>query len=144
VAYTIDPEYEDEVREYLDFREKNGYTVHTVDIYNLVSGREEVIIPSCTVYVGLATNPAFVGPEPLDYLSHRIWSCTGPSGPNRDYLYALAKAIRELAPASHDLHLASLEERVRALEAAEAELDGTNADEGTGQAVISNGNGHVK
>ncbi|KZT61865.1 ChaC-like protein [Calocera cornea HHB12733] len=121
VAYTIDPAFEDEVRAYLDYREKNGYSVHTEDIYNLVDGKEQLIIPQCILYVGLASNPSFVGPEPLDYLSHRIWSCTGPSGRNRDYLYGLAKAIRELAPGSHDVHLANLEARVQALEAAEGE-----------------------
>ncbi|KAJ2913189.1 hypothetical protein MD484_g7238, partial [Candolleomyces efflorescens] len=35
VAYTIDPAYVAEVRDYLDYREKDGYTMETLDVYGL-------------------------------------------------------------------------------------------------------------
>jgi len=116
IAYNIDPVYEDEVREYLDIREKNGYTVDSVDIWGVVDGVEKVVVPKATVYVGTIDNPAFVGSEPIDKLAERIWQCIGPSGRNKDYLYHLADAVRALAPESHDSHLIALESAVRAID----------------------------
>lgn len=52
-----------------------------------------------------------VGSEPLDDLAKAIWSSVGPSGPNKEYMLKLAAAVRELAPESHDSHLAALEVR---------------------------------
>ncbi|KAL1692213.1 ChaC-like protein [Schizophyllum commune] len=117
IAYTIDPAYESEVRDYLDYREKDGYTLETIDIYGIVDGKEEVIIPNVIsrplrwheCYVGRNDNPSFVGSEPLDDLAHRIYTSVGPSGPNKEYLYRLADAVRELSPSSHDSHLFVLE-----------------------------------
>nr|VWO95205.1 MTP1 [Ganoderma boninense] len=57
IAYTIDPAYENEVRDYLDYREKDGYTLEEVDIYGLVHGQEQIILPKC--YVGRPDNPSF-------------------------------------------------------------------------------------
>ncbi|KAF8508760.1 ChaC-like protein [Gautieria morchelliformis] len=109
IAYTIDPKYESEVREYLDYREKDGYTVDSTDVYAIVDGKEQVVVPQ--VYVGRNDNPSFVGSEPLDALAEHIWSSVGPSGRNkaRDYLYDLAAAVRKLAPESYDSHLFALE-----------------------------------
>ncbi|KAI0824689.1 ChaC-like protein [Trametes gibbosa] len=114
VAYTIDPEYESEVRDYLDYREKDGYTLEEIDIHGLVDGHEQVVIRKC--YVGLPDNPSFIGSEPIDRLAEHIWRSVGPSGPNKDYLYHLTEAVRRLAPESHDSHLFELETRCRALD----------------------------
>ncbi|KAG6834305.1 hypothetical protein H0H93_010592 [Arthromyces matolae] len=145
VAYTIDPPYEAEVRDYLDYREKDGYTMESVDIYGIDGDKEVVVIPKAICYVGRDDNPSFgkqlllrllqsvlnslieltlVGSEPLDLLAQRIWSSVGPSGKNKgvvdsliqDYLYNLARAIKDLSPNSHDSHLSALEQRVRALD----------------------------
>ncbi|VDB85107.1 unnamed protein product [Peniophora sp. CBMAI 1063] len=118
VAYTIDPLYAAEVRDYLDYREKDGYTMEQVNLYGVVDGKETVIIHDCVCYVGRNDNPSFVGSEPLDDLAKTIWSSVGPSGPNKEYMLNLASAVRELAPESHDSHLAALEERIRALDRA--------------------------
>ncbi|KAF8588518.1 ChaC-like protein [Ramaria rubella] len=115
IAYTIDPEYEVEVRNYLDYREKDGYTINFTDVYAVVDGREQVVVPQVStsfVYVGRNDNPSFVGPEPLDGLAEHIWYSVGPSGRNKDYLYDLAKAVRQLAPESYDSHLFALEVRL--------------------------------
>ncbi|TDL22315.1 ChaC-like protein [Rickenella mellea] len=117
IAYTIDPVYSAEVRDYLDYREKDGYTVEYVDVFGHdAAGKEIVVVPSAMTYVGRPDNPSFMGPEPLDKLAHRIWLSSGPSGRNKDYLYALVDAVRRLAPESHDSHLFALETRVRALD----------------------------
>ncbi|KAF7349040.1 Gamma-glutamylcyclotransferase [Mycena venus] len=135
VAYTIDPEFEADVRAYLDYREKDGYTMESMPIYGVEDGVEKVIIPnvrslridsffqyrlsSCRhthCYVGRRDNPSFIGSEPLPDLAHRIWISVGPSGPNKEYLYNLANAVRELSPESYDKHLFALEELVKALD----------------------------
>ncbi|KAH7884081.1 ChaC-like protein [Phlebopus sp. FC_14] len=116
IAYTIDPLYVSEVREYLDYREKDGYTLETLDIYTIEDGAEKVIIHNAYCYVGRPDNPSFIGSEPIDVLAKRIWESVGPSGKNKDYLYQLADAIKVLAPASHDSHLFALETRIRALD----------------------------
>ncbi|KIJ45049.1 hypothetical protein M422DRAFT_29905 [Sphaerobolus stellatus SS14] len=129
IAYTIDPTHEEEVRAYLDYREKDGYTVDMTDVYAIVNGKEQVVVPKVcmhTVYVGRKDNPSFVGAEPLDGLARHIWKSVGPSGKNKDYLYNLADAVRKLAPESYDSHLYALEERLRGLDA-EAEREGFSA-----------------
>ncbi|KAF8310907.1 ChaC-like protein [Cantharellus anzutake] len=119
IAYTIAPVYAAETKTYLDYREKNGYSEATVDVWGLRDGEEVVIRPN--VYVGQPDNPAFVGSEPYDKLAKHIWSHQGASGQNKDYLYKLSESIRRLAPESHDSHLFTLERMVRAIDAAEAQ-----------------------
>ncbi|CDR98778.1 hypothetical protein [Sporisorium scitamineum] len=104
VSFTIDPEHAEVVRQYLDYREKNGYSAMHVPLYTKSKdeqgGEEELVLKNALVYVGLPSNPAFVGPQSLDALAQRIYTCAGPSGPNPEYLLNLAKAVRELAPQS--------------------------------------------
>lgn len=118
VTYTIDPLHAEEVREYLDFREKNGYTPQSVDVHGIrADTNEEYVVNKDTlVYVGLPDNPAFVGPSPLDQLSERIFTCQGPSGKNDEYLLNLATVTRKLSPQSVDSHLFELEKRVLQLQ----------------------------
>jgi len=116
VAYTIDPAYAAEVRDYLDYREKDGYTMEEVDIHGVENGQEKLLIHKAVCYVGRNDNPSFLGSEPLDQLADRIWRSVGPSGRNKDYLYNLAAAVRKLAPESHDSHLYALETRIRELD----------------------------
>ena len=114
VSFTIDPEHAAIVRQYLDYREKNGYSPMNVPLYTKSpdDGEEKLVLKNALVYVGLPSNPAFVGPQSLDALAQRIYTCAGPSGPNPEYLLNLAKAVRELAPHSVDHHLFSLEKRL--------------------------------
>lgn len=119
VSFTIDPEHAPVVRQYLDYREKNGYSAMHVPLYTRDSDdaeKEIVVLKNALVYVGLPSNPAFVGPQSLDALAQRIYTCAGPSGPNPEYLLNLAKAVRELAPQSVDQHLFSLEKRLLLLQ----------------------------
>ncbi|KAL5534764.1 hypothetical protein ACEPAG_1228 [Sanghuangporus baumii] len=116
IAYTIDPQHDEVVREYLDYREKDGYTVESVDVYDVEDGQEKVVIHGVITYVGKPENPSFIGSEPIEDLAQRIYVSVGPSGPNKGYLYELANAVRKLAPESHDSHLTALERRVRELD----------------------------
>ncbi|KAH6903404.1 hypothetical protein BKA70DRAFT_1566641 [Coprinopsis sp. MPI-PUGE-AT-0042] len=57
VAYTIHPVYVVEVRDYLDYREKDGYMLETLDIYNVdANGDDRVVIYN----VGLRTQSCFL------------------------------------------------------------------------------------
>ncbi|KAF9221278.1 ChaC-like protein [Gyrodon lividus] len=116
VAYTIDPLYISAVRDYLDHREKDGYTLEKLDIYTIEDGAEKVIMYNAYCYVGRPDNPSFIGSEPIDALAERIWNSVGPSGRNKDYLYQLAESVRKLAPASYDSHLFALETKLRELD----------------------------
>ncbi|KAI5992225.1 ChaC-like protein [Pisolithus albus] len=116
IAYAINPLYESEVRDYLDYREKDGYTLETLDVYTIEDGIDKVIVHNAYCYVGRPHNPSFVGSEPLGDLADRIWRSVGPSGRNKDYLYQLAECVRKLAPVSFDSHLFTLEDRVRELD----------------------------
>jgi len=124
VAFTIDPTHAKEVRAYLDHREKDGYTLERVDVYGLVDGvHETVVIPGAECYVGRNDNPSFVGSEPLGALTDTIWHAVGPSGPNKDYVYNLAAAIRALAPEAYDSHLFALEAGLRELDRVSASIE---------------------
>ncbi|KAE8257205.1 hypothetical protein A4X13_0g2510 [Tilletia indica] len=123
VSYTIDPAHAVEVQEYLDYREKNGYSAQRVDVFALDANGERVRVrQDCLLYVGLPDNEAFVGPEPMDLLAERIISCSGPSGPNHEYVLKLAEAVRGL-PDSSDPYLFELEQKVLALLARDGRLD---------------------
>lgn len=118
ISYTIDPVHADEVRAYLDHREKNGYTAMWEPIYGFHEDDPQtprILVPEALVYVGLPENPAFVGPQPLDELAERIFLSQGPSGRNDEYLFRLADAVRALTPESADHHLFTLEQKVRTL-----------------------------
>jgi len=112
--------------------------VEILDVYGIVDGHEQVNVAGVSLgispgsqfvfffdmqalcYIGRTDNPSFIGSEPVDSLADRIWRSVGPSGPNKDYMYDLAEAVRKLAPESHDSYLYDLETRLR-------KLDGDNS-----------------
>ncbi|KAF4124045.1 glutathione-specific gamma-glutamylcyclotransferase [Geosmithia morbida] len=117
VAYRIKPEKVPEVKEYLDIREINGYTIHYTPFHPAGEGDGEGGSPIRTlVYIGTPDNEQFVGPQDPQELAEHIFRCVGPSGPNPDYLLSLDAALEELDPESGDVHIHDLAERVRALQ----------------------------
>ncbi|EMG47525.1 hypothetical protein G210_2115 [Candida maltosa Xu316] len=80
VAYYIAPEHVEEVKEYLDVREQNGYTSHKVPFHILdieknhayekfkdeISQNDEGYYIESMIYIGTIENEAFVGPESLE------------------------------------------------------------------------------
>jgi glutathione-specific gamma-glutamylcyclotransferase len=105
VAYLIDHT----VFEHLDHREKNGYERNDVEL-QFVNERAGGI-----VYIAHRDNHAFLGDSPLDNVARQILESRGPSGTNREYLYELAAALRNLD--ADDPHVFELEAHVKALEA---------------------------
>jgi len=116
IAYTIDSSHQIEVQAYLDYREKDGYTMEIVDVFTMNNGYEDVIAAGAYCYIGRTDNPSFIGSEPLDVTADYIWRSAGQSGRNKDYLYDLAQAVRQLAPESYDPHLDALETKLRNLD----------------------------
>jgi len=117
VAYRIPQESLQAVLEYLDIREMNGYTTHQTTFHPAASTGIAKSF-STLVYIGTPDNPQFVGnpPPEVDELAEHIWRSVGPSGENRDYLYNLDVALRELCPEAEDEHIHDLADRVRKIE----------------------------
>lgn len=117
-AYRISAGHVDEVKEYLDIREINGYSIHYTAFHAAPSegdGRAEQTI-RCMVYIGTPENAQFTGVQEPQALAEHIWQSRGPSGLNRDYLLGLEGALKELGPGSGDVHVEDLARRVRAIE----------------------------
>ncbi|KAL8757608.1 MAG: hypothetical protein Q9199_002084 [Rusavskia elegans] len=110
-AYHIPPEHVKEVQEYLDIREMNGYSIQYTRFQP--ASNAERLIERCMVYIGLPSNPQFLGPQDLDRLAARIWRCKGPSGENRNYLFMLEDALKGLGEGAEDEHVENLAKRTR-------------------------------
>lgn len=113
VAYQIGEEDRLGVMSHLDFREKNGYERYEVKFHPLQQSSSPIDL---IVYVATEDNASYAGPKPIPDIARQILNSTGPSGRNRDYLYNLAEAFRQLFPNEHDGHLFALEDEVRRLE----------------------------
>ncbi|KAG6995484.1 glutathione-specific gamma-glutamylcyclotransferase [Physcia stellaris] len=121
-AYRIPPQHVAEVSAYLDLREINGYSIQYTDFYPSVpaSGQEGEGGGTirCLVYIGLPTNPQFLGVQPPERVAEVIRRSRGPSGENSEYLFMLERALEGFGEgAGGDEHVSDLARRVRALEA---------------------------
>ena len=111
-AYRIQAEKVAEVREYLDIREINGYTIHYTNFYP-ADGSATI---KTLVYIGTPDNDQFMGPQDPQKLAEHIYKSVGPSGLNKDYLLSLEKALDTLSTESGDEHIKDLANMVRKIE----------------------------
>lgn len=102
----------DEVREYLDIREINGYTIHYTP-FHPADGSATI---KTLVYIGTPDNDQFMGPTDPQELAEHIHKSEGPSGLNKDYLLSLEIALDSLSDESGDGHIKDLATRVRLIE----------------------------
>jgi glutathione-specific gamma-glutamylcyclotransferase len=112
-AYRIRPDKVDEVKDYLDIREINGYTIHHTPFYPA----DGTAAFAALVYIGTPDNAQFTGPQDVQALAEHIHRSEGPSGLNKEYLWELEAALNELSPESGDEHVSDLSRRVRDIEA---------------------------
>lgn len=128
VAYRIKPEHVEEVKEYLDIREINGYTIHYAPFHPAGTSEADSAPIRALVYIGTPDNDQFVGPQDPQQLAEHIYRSKGPSGLNRDYLWGLERSLEELSPESGDEHVRDLAERVRQIASREEGRAGEEAD----------------
>ncbi|KAF2281313.1 ChaC-domain-containing protein [Westerdykella ornata] len=118
-AYHIPTHHVAEVREYLDLREINGYSIQFTPFHPASSVGDEKPATTpirCLVYIGLPSNPQFVGPQDPRELARHILQSRGPSGENREYLYMLEEGLKGLSGESGDEHVADLVRECRRIE----------------------------
>lgn len=112
VAYHILPEKVQEVRNYLDIREINGYSIQYTPFHPAEPNKGDL---NCLVYIGMPDNPQFLGALDPQAVAKKINESVGPSGENREYLLQLDEALKILSPDSHDEHISDLARRVRSM-----------------------------
>lgn len=109
-AYYIAPEHVAEMKEYLDVREQDGYTLHHVPFHIVQSPDSDIArailsnVPqnngfhtiTSFIYIGKIENESFVGPELVQDTATVISTSRGPSGENIEYLEKLTDAVRDL------------------------------------------------
>ncbi|TPX30118.1 hypothetical protein SeMB42_g07971 [Synchytrium endobioticum] len=108
IVFKIADQDVDKVKAHLDFREQNGYSCYTVPVYHpSVHDGESPLFNQVLVYVADSDNESFVGPAPLAEMAQDIAVRSGPSGPNKDYLFGLCDSLRLVG--GLDRHLRELE-----------------------------------
>lgn len=131
-AYHIPASHAEEVHDYLDEREIDGYSAHFTPFYPVSeTGKENVRAfagsadsetPSiiCMVYIGQPSNPQFLrDPARRDAqdVAQVINAGHGLSGKNTEYLFLLEKALEGIGLGTADIHVTDLVKRVKAIEA---------------------------
>lgn len=65
------------------------------------------------IYIAHLNNKQYGGEADDETIARQITNSVGPSGPNVEYVYRLADAMREHAPGIVDEHLFTIEEKVK-------------------------------
>lgn len=94
----------------IDFREKNGYLRHAVDIELDAGPRVNGV-----AYIAAPGNAAWLGPASEMAIARHVAGARGPSGRNRDYVLKLADALRALG--ADDPHVFAVADALRGLPA---------------------------
>ena len=109
IAYLVSKNNAENVFQKLDHREKNGYAKLSIKL-SLIND----ISKNGVSYIAKETNHAFLGPGPIQSIAEQIFRCSGPSGKNKDYLFELARSLRQYD--FIDQHIFELESIVKDLE----------------------------
>ncbi|OAL44268.1 ChaC-like protein [Pyrenochaeta sp. DS3sAY3a] len=142
-AYHIPATHVAAVRSYLDIREINGYSIqftpfHPASNNTSTTSQSTNSDPTpirCLVYIGLPSNPQFLGAQHPDALARKILASRGPSGENREYLFNLEEALLGLSPQSGDEHVSDLVRRCTVLEEGGFTAEGAGRGEGAASGI---------
>ncbi|CAH9088270.1 unnamed protein product [Cuscuta europaea] len=114
IAYKITKKEDQEVAiTYLEVREKQYDKKVYLDVFTELTASTPAI-SNVLLYVASQDNKInsnYLGPAPLDEIARQIVRAEGPSGPNRDYLFQLEKALGLLG--CEDKHITDLAKEVR-------------------------------
>lgn len=99
MAYQVTPA----TFEHLDHREKNGYLRMFTPLHWLSEAGETQGV----VYLASPDNEAYLGPDTETAIATHIARSHGPSGPNSEYVLALAQALRDMH--EQDEHVFAIE-----------------------------------
>ncbi|XP_054271908.1 putative glutathione-specific gamma-glutamylcyclotransferase 2 [Macrosteles quadrilineatus] len=122
IAYRIENSDKQMVLRHLDFREKNGYVkisvkFYPVDFIHTVENRPCKGQPcELVIYLADKSNEHYAGEADIETIARQVIEASGPSGPNKEYVYKLAEYMRKIAPGEDDPHLFALEAAVKRLE----------------------------
>ena len=114
IVFTLDPLHIKESIEKLDFRERNGYSVESLEVFTHQADTEPLYTQVLT-YIAKPDNEVYLGDAPIDLIAKQVVDCSGHSGKNSCYVLKLAQAVRELMPHVEDDHLFSLERAILGL-----------------------------
>ncbi|KAK6753091.1 hypothetical protein RB195_012598 [Necator americanus] len=96
-------------RQYLDFREKAGYSLTKM----LFKPDDSSIDPfEVEAYVSDCNGEHYAGPTDLEDICQTIIGSEGPSGSNIEYALLLADTLHKQAPHAPDQHVFDVERRV--------------------------------
>ena len=125
----------EEVKAYLDIREVNGYSIQYTTFYPSNTSEKVVedekqsgdflprhslpdaVVEDCLVYIGLPSNPQFLGMQTLEDVASVIVKSEGPSGRNVEYLFMLERALQGLGvgDVGCDRHVSELVDVVKGM-----------------------------
>lgn len=105
MAYLVEDDDFEQTSSDLDVREKGGYVRRDVLVKSYSQDEEREI--ECLLYIAEPGNPDWIGPQEPEQSARQILGAEGPSGANPDYVFRLAKALRELG--HPDPHVEELE-----------------------------------
>ncbi|SCU65174.1 ChaC-like protein, putative [Trypanosoma equiperdum] len=105
----VEEEKREKILAQLDDRESGGYEREEVTLYDIKTHERLHLPPGavCLCYRATEDNPEYLGEAKDEAIAEQILSCEGLSGPNSEYLFKLAEALRKLESA--DQHVFAVE-----------------------------------
>ncbi|KAI7837330.1 hypothetical protein COHA_008845 [Chlorella ohadii] len=89
--------------EYLEWRQEKQYDHRALVDVHTADGAVALQALTFIATADTSRNPNYLGPAPLEDIAHQIATARGPSGPNWEYLFRLADAMRRFSVQDEEL-----------------------------------------